>query len=475
MPFTNGFYINGHWQLEDAQRSFVPLINPATEDVLYQVPMATKAEVNAAIDAAHKAFTSYSQSPVAERIALVERIGAAYKERLDDIAFAISTEMGAPITLAQKAQAPLGLGQIESALEAARNFTFEEAKEGYRLHHEAAGVAALITPWNWPMNQALCKIAPALLAGCTMVFKPSELAPLSAVLLTEIIAAATPPKGVFNMIFGQGEIVGPLLSSDPRIDVVSLTGSNRAGTSVLHESAASVKRVSLELGGKSANILLPDCNFEQAVNSSVRAVMNNSGQSCNAPTRLLVPKERLNEVEEVAKHACTTLAMGAPSDPNTRLGPIANQRQYERVKYYIELGIEEGAQLLVGGTTKPTHLPKGYYVAPTLFSQVSNQMRIAQEEIFGPVLCIIPYQSVEEAIRIANDSIYGLSAYVYGQDMAAAQQVARQLRAGNVHINNARAQLSAPFGGYKQSGIGREWGEYGLLEFLEQKAIFSPV
>lgn len=475
MPFTHGFYINGGWQLEDVPRSFVPLINPATEEVLYQVPMATKAEVSTAIEAAHHAFISYSQSPVAERIALIERIYAAYAERLEDIALAISTEMGAPITLAQKAQAPLGLGQIKSAIEAAKGFAFEEAKDGYTLHHEAAGVAALITPWNWPMNQALCKIAPALLAGCTMVFKPSELAPLSAMLLTEIIAKAEPPHGVFNMIFGQGEIVGPQLSSDPRIDIVSLTGSNRAGVSVLHESAASVKRVSLELGGKSANILLPDCDVEQAVRTSVRAVMNNSGQSCNAPTRLLVPTERLNEVENIAKQACTELTLGAPSDPNTRLGPIANQRQYERVKYYIELGIEEGAQLIAGGTTKPAHLPKGYYVEPTVFSQVSNQMRIAQEEIFGPVLCIIPYTSVEQAINIANDSIYGLSAYVYGEDLTAAQQVAKQLRAGNVHINNAKAQLSAPFGGYKQSGIGREWGEYGLLEFLEQKAIFSPV
>lgn len=473
MPFTHGFYINGGWQLEDVPRSFVPLINPATEEVLYQVPMATKAEVSTAIEAAHHAFISYSQSPVAERIALIERIYAAYAERLEDIALAISTEMGAPITLAQKAQAPLGLGQIKSAIEAAKGFAFEEAKEGYTLHHEAAGVAALITPWNWPMNQALCKIAPALLAGCTMVFKPSELAPLSAMLLTEIIAKAEPPHGVFNMIFGQGEIVGPQLSSDPRIDIVSLTGSNRAGVSVLHESAASVKRVSLELGGKSANILLPDCDVEQAVRTSVRAVMNNSGQSCNAPTRLLVPTERLNEVENIAKQACTELTLGAPSDPSTRLGPIANQRQYERVKYYIELGIEEGAQLIAGGTTKPAHLPKGYYVEPTVFSQVSNQMRIAQEEIFGPVLCIIPYSSVEQAINMANDSIYGLSAYVYGEDLTAAQQVAKQLRAGNVHINNAKAQLSAPFGGYKQSGIGREWGTYGLLEFLEQKSVFQ--
>lgn len=473
MPFQKGFYINGAWQLKETQRQFIPLINPATEAELHQVPMATKSEVNDAIEAAHQAFTSYSQSSIENRIALVERILKNYEARLDEIAQAISTEMGAPITLAQKLQAPLGLGQIVSALEAAKNFAFEEKKEGYTLRHEAAGVAALITPWNWPMNQALCKIAPALLAGCTLVFKPSELAPLSALLLTEIIADAKPPHGVFNMLFGQGETVGPMLSSDPRIELVSLTGSNRAGVSVLNEAAASIKRVALELGGKSANILLPDCDFPSAVNNSIRAVMNNSGQSCNAPTRLLVPQERLAEVETLAIQACRELKVGLPKEPTTQLGPIANQRQYERVKYYIELGLEEGAKLITGGTDRPTHLSQGYYINPTIFTQVSNQMRIAQEEIFGPVLCIIPYQSTEEAITLANDSIYGLSAYVYGKDLQETQRVANKLRAGNVHINNARPQLSAPFGGYKQSGIGREWGEHGLLEFLEKKAVFT--
>lgn len=473
MPFQKGFYINGAWQLQETQRHFVPLINPATEAELYQVPMATKAEVSTAIDAAHQAFDSYSQSTLESRIALVERIFKNYEARLDEMAEAISTEMGAPITLAQKVQAPLGLGQISTALEAAKNFAFEENKEGYILRHEAAGVAALITPWNWPMNQALCKIAPALLAGCTLVFKPSELAPLSALLLTEIIADAEPPQGVFNMLFGQGEIVGPMLSSDPRIELVSLTGSNRAGVSVLNEAAATIKRVALELGGKSANILLPDCDFPKAVNNSIRAIMNNSGQSCNAPTRLLVPQERLAEVETLALQACKELKVGAPSEPTTQLGPIANQRQYERVKYYIELGLEEGAKLITGGTERPANLAQGYYINPTIFTQVSNQMRIAQEEIFGPVLCIIPYQNTEEAIALANDSIYGLSAYVYGQDTQETQRVANKLRAGNVHINNARPQLSAPFGGYKQSGIGREWGEHGLLEFLEKKAVFT--
>lgn len=473
MPFTKGFYINGAWQLEKMPRTHVPLIDPATETVLHQVPMATKAEVSAAIEAAHQAFHCYSQSPVQERIELVERILAIYEEYQDELALAISTEMGAPITLAQKAQAPLGLNQIKSALEAAKSFAFEEANNGYTLRYEAAGVAALITPWNWPMNQAMCKIAPALLAGCSLVFKPSELAPLSAMLLTEIIAKAEPPKGVFNLVFGQGETVGPQLSSDPRIDLVSLTGSNRAGVSVLHEAANHIKRVSLELGGKSANILLPDCDIEQAVQSSIRAVMNNSGQSCNAPTRLLVPKQHLQKVETLAREACEALTVGSPTNPATRLGPIANQRQYERVKYYIELGIEEGAKLITGGTERPAHLSRGYYLQPTVFSQVHNQMRIAQEEIFGPVLCIIPYDSVEQAITLANDTIYGLSAYVYGSNLEATKDVAKRLRAGNVHINNARAQLEAPFGGYKQSGIGREWGKYGLLEFLELKSIFQ--
>lgn len=474
MPFTQGFYINGTWQLSNKERQFFPLVNPATEEVLHQVPLATPAEVDEAIEAAHQAFNDYSQTPLQERIALVERILALYQERSADLATAISTEMGAPITLAQKAQVPLGIGQIQATLTAAKQFAFEEQHQGYQLRYEAAGVAALITPWNWPMNQALCKIAPALLAGCTVIFKPSELAPLSALLLSQIIADAKPPKGVFNMIFGGGEIVGPQLSSDPRVDLVSLTGSNRAGTSVLKEAANSIKRVSLELGGKSANILLPHCQLEEAVNSSIRAVMNNTGQSCNAPTRLLVPEEHVAEVEQLAQTACAAIQVGNPSDSATRMGPIANQRQYERVKAYITLGLEEGATLITGGIDRPAHLSRGYYIAPTVFSQVDNNMRIAQEEIFGPVLCIIPYRTVDEAIALANHTIYGLSAYVYGQDMEDAHRVANQLRAGNVHINNARAQLDAPFGGYKQSGIGREWGEHGLLEFLEKKAVFSP-
>ncbi|HLR17522.1 MAG TPA: aldehyde dehydrogenase family protein [Alcanivoracaceae bacterium] len=472
MPLYKSFYINGAWRTPSDQNNEFPIINPATEEAMGHLTLATQTEVDAAIQAASDAFNAYSQAPLSERIALLKRIRAGYEKRLDDIAQAISTEMGAPISLAKRAQAPLGLAHLDTTLALAESFAFEEQHEGFLLRHEAAGVAALITPWNWPMNQALCKIAPALLAGCTMVYKPSELAPLSAIILAEIIAEANPPKGVFNMIFGQGEYVGPLLSSDPRIDVVSLTGSNRAGVSVSTEAAPTIKRVALELGGKSPNIVLPDCDLEQAIKVSVRGMMNNTGQSCNAPSRLLVPNALLSEAEALIKEQCQALTVGDPQDENTQLGPIANQRQYERVKYYIQLGQDEGATLLIGGTERPKHLSQGFYISPTVFSQVRNDMQIAREEIFGPVLCVIPYDTVEEAIAIANDTHYGLSAYIQGKNEAQLLEVAAQLRAGNVHINGARAQMQAPFGGYKQSGIGREWGVNGLHEFLEKKAVF---
>lgn len=471
MPFSNGFYINGNWHVDDEQTT-LPVINPATEAVIGHLPMANQTHVDAAIEAASNAFSTFSQSPIAERIALLQRIRKGYAERLDDIAQAISTEMGAPISLAKRAQAPLGLAHLDALLALADDFNFSEQHEGYALRHEAAGVAALITPWNWPMNQAMCKIAPAILAGCTMVYKPSELAPLSAMLLADIIAAADAPAGVFNMIFGQGESVGPLLSSDPRVDLVSLTGSNRAGVSVSTEAAPTIKRVALELGGKSPNILLPDCDLPSAIKASVRGMMNNTGQSCNAPSRLFVPHALLNEAEALIVEHCQALVVGNPEEEATQLGPIANLRQYERVKYYIQLGQEEGATLLTGGAERPEHLTQGYYITPTVFTHVRNDMRIAQEEIFGPVLCIIPYDTVDDAIAMANDTHYGLSAYVQGNNDEQVFAVASQLRAGNVHVNGARAQMQAPFGGYKQSGIGREWGAHGLHEFLEKKAIF---
>mgnify|MGYP001260785569 CR=1 FL=1 len=472
MPFSKGFYINGQWHLENCTRSYSPLVNPATEEMLHQVPMATQQEVELAVQAAHHAFPSFAAEPFEQRLHWIEALLQAYEKNADALAHAISTEMGAPLNLAHKAQVPMGMAQIKGALEAAKSFSFEEAHTGYVLRQEPAGVVALITPWNWPMNQALCKIAPALLAGCTMVFKPSELAPLSAQLLAEIIHEVGLPKGVFNMVFGEGEVVGPQLSSHELVDMVSLTGSHRAGVSVLSEAAPTIKRVTLELGGKSPNLILPGADLSQAIPAAVRSVMQNSGQSCNAPTRLLVPKDTLQEVERLAVQACDALVVGDPKDPNTRLGPIANQRQYERVKYYITVGQEEGAKLLTGGTERPAHLQKGFYISPTLFSEVTPSMRIAQEEIFGPVLCILPYDSVDEAINVANQTPYGLSAHVFGPTKEEARQVAHKIRAGHVHINQARIQLAAPFGGVKQSGIGREWGLYGLKEFLEPKAIF---
>lgn len=472
MPFDNGFYINGQWQASADQANTMPVINPANEEIIGHLPLAGHAETLAAIQAASDAFTSFSQSSLTERIALLQRIRDLYAERIDDIAQAISTEMGAPITLAKRAQAPLGIAHLDTTLALGESFNFSEQHDGFILRHEAAGVAALITPWNWPMNQAMCKIAPAILAGCTMVYKPSELAPLSALLLAEIIDAAGAPAGVFNMIFGQGESIGPLLSSDPRVDVISLTGSNRAGISVSTEAAPTIKRVALELGGKSPNIILPDADLTTAIKVSVRGMMNNSGQSCNAPSRLFIPRAQLSAAEALIIEQCESLIVGDPQHDDTQLGPIANQRQYDRVKYYLQLGQEEGATLLIGGAERPAHLNSGFYITPSVFSQVRNDMRIAQEEIFGPVLCLIPYDTVEEAIAMANDTHYGLSAYVQGADEQQALAVAAQLRAGNVHINGARAQMQAPFGGYKQSGLGREWGAHGLHEFLEKKAIF---
>jgi aldehyde dehydrogenase (NAD+) len=381
--------------------------------------------------------------------------------------------MGAPISMARKVQAPMGLGHLKTTLAVARNYPFEEQLGQAQIRRAAAGVCALITPWNWPMNQVMCKVAPAIAAGCTMVLKPSEFAPLSAQLLAEIIHEAGLPAGVFNMVHGDGAKVGPLLSSDPRIDVVSLTGSTRAGESVSREAAATIKRVSLELGGKSANILLPGCDLEKAITHGVRAMMNNTGQSCNAPSRMLVPADQLEEAEAIAAAACSSIVVGDPQNEDTTIGPIANGRQYQRVQSMIEKGEQEGAKLVAGGTGKPEGLEAGYFARPTIFSQVSNTMTIGREEIFGPVLVMIPYQDVDEAVAIANDSDYGLSGYVFGED-SAARAVAARLRTGMVHINGAGPDLQGAFGGYKQSGNGREWGRFGLEEFLETQSLFLP-
>ena len=467
------FYINGHWVAPADGAGSHTVINPATEKSLGELAMGGAADIDAAISAAAAAFPAFSAEPLETRLGYLERIAEGYQARLEDIAQAISQEMGAPISLARKVQAPMGLGHLKTTLAVARDFPFEEQLGQAQIRRAAAGVCALITPWNWPMNQVMCKVAPAIAAGCTMVLKPSEFAPLSAQILAEIMDGAGLPAGVFNMVHGDGAQVGPMLSSDPRIDVVSLTGSTRAGESVSREAAATIKRVSLELGGKSANILLPGCDLQKAVTHGVRAMMNNTGQSCNAPSRMLVPADRLAEAEAIAAQACDSIVVGDPQNEDTVIGPIANGRQYQRVQSMIETGLQEGATLVAGGAGKPPGMEAGYFARPTVFSQVSNTMTIGREEIFGPVLVMIPYQDVDEAVAIANDSDYGLSGYVYGED-SDARAVAARLRTGMVHINGAGPDLQGAFGGFKQSGNGREWGRFGLEEFLETQSLFLP-
>ncbi|MED5388117.1 MAG: aldehyde dehydrogenase family protein [Pseudomonadota bacterium] len=471
MASLQQFYINGAWvaPASDAQQHTV--INPATEQSLGELAMGDAADIDAAISAAAAAFPAFSAEPLETRLGYLERIMDGYQARLEDIAQAISQEMGAPISLARKVQAPMGLGHLKTTLAVARDFPFEEQLGQALIRRTAAGVCALITPWNWPMNQIMCKVAPAIAAGCTMVLKPSEFAPLSARILAEIIDEAGLPAGVFNMVHGDGARVGPLLSSDPRIDVVSLTGSTRAGESVSREAAATIKRVSLELGGKSANILLPGCDLQKAVTHGVRAMMNNTGQSCNAPSRLLVPADQLEQAEAIAAAACDTITVGDPQNDSTVMGPIANSRQYQRVQSLIEQGIQEGGKLVAGGPGKPEGLEAGYYARPTVFSEITNNMTLGREEIFGPVLVMIPYHNVDEAVAIANDSDYGLSGYVSG-DENDARAVATRLRTGMVHINGAGPDLQGAFGGFKQSGNGREWGRFGLEEFLETQSLF---
>ena len=473
MDTLQHFYINGKWTKPSAGCGQHTIINPATEEAVGVLPMGEAADIDAAIAAADAAFPAWSETPLETRLGYLEKILALYKEKLPEMAQAISQEMGAPIGLATNLQAPVGMMHIANALEIARNFNFEEQQGSSIIRHEPAGVCSLITPWNWPMNQVMCKLAPALAVGCTMVLKPSEFAALSANVLAQIVDEAGLPAGVVNIVYGDGAKVGPLLSSDPRIDVVSLTGSTRAGISVSQEAAHTIKRVSLELGGKSANILLPGCDLQAAVTHGVRAMMNNTGQSCNAPSRMLVPADQLAEAETIAANACKDITVGDTSHEATVMGPIANGRQYQRVLSLIEKGIAEGAKLVCGGTEKPAGLEKGYFVQPTVFSEANNDMTIAREEIFGPVLTMIPYTDVDEAVAIANDTIYGLSGYVSG-DPEEARAVANRLRTGNVHLNGAAPDFTTAFGGYKQSGVGREWGKFGFDEFLEIKALFQP-
>ena len=466
------FYVDGQWVKPTDDKPFT-VFNPATEEAVATISLGSTADVDRAVGAARKAFASYSESSREERLSLLRRIIDVYKSRGEEMAQAISCEMGAPITLARKAQVPAGQAHLSEAARVLGQFKFEELQGSTLMRKEAIGVCGLITPWNWPMNQITCKVAPALASGCTVVLKPSELAPLSAHLLAEILHEAGVPAGVFNLVDGEGATVGAAIASHPEIAMVSFTGSTRAGVAVATAAAPTVKRVTQELGGKSANIILDDADVAKAAKEGVQACFRNAGQSCNAPTRMLVPRSRLQEAEEAARQEAEAAKVGDPKKEDTTIGPLVSRAQFEKVERLIHQGIEEGAKLLTGGPGKPDGNGKGYFVRPTVFSNVQNDMTIAREEIFGPVLCIIPYEDDDEAVRIANDSPYGLAGFVTSGNLERARRVANRIRAGNVHINNARVDFSSCFGGYKQSGNGREWGEAGLEEFLELKAVLG--
>ena len=462
------FYINGEW-VEPAVPKTLDVINPANEEVCGRISLGGAADVDRAVAAAKSAFESFSRASREERLALLERIVAEYKKRYDDMAAAITEEMGAPAGLAQQAQAATGLMHFQTAIGILKDYEFQTLRGSTLIAREPIGVCGFITPWNWPINQMACKVAPALAVGCTMVLKPSEVAPFSGIVLAEILDAAGVPPGVFNLVNGDGPGVGAAISAHPDIDLVSFTGSTRAGVEVARAAAATVKRVHQELGGKSPNILLEDADMERAVTRGVKHVMQNSGQSCNAPTRMLAPNRRMAEVIAHARTAAESTTVGDPHG-NSEIGPVASEVQWNKIQGLIKKGIEEGATLVTGGPGRPEGLDRGYYVKPTVFAGVTNGMTIAREEIFGPVVAILGYDTVEEAIAIGNDTPYGLAAYVQGTDPAALRHVASRLRAGQVTINGAGMDPMAPFGGYKQSGNGREWGDLAFGEFLETKA-----
>ena len=467
------FYINGSW-IEPNSVEQIEVLNPATEEVLGNITAGTKEDVDIAVEAASNAFQTYSNFSKDQKIAIFESIIKEYEARLPEMAEVISDEMGAPMWLSNVAQAASGLGHFKTTLNYLKSFEFEKDDDGFTLRKEPIGVVGMITPWNWPINQVSTKVASALAAGCTMVLKPSEISPFCAMLLAEILDSSSLPKGVFNLVNGYGPIVGAALSEHRSIDMMSFTGSTRAGIAVAQASAKNVKRVSQELGGKSANIILDDANIEKAVAAGVSHCFLNSGQSCNAPTRMLVSEKNYDLAVSVAKEVAEKTTVGDPKDENTRIGPISNKTQYEKILRLIQIGIDEGALLVSGGVERPENLDKGYYVKPTVFANVTNDMTIAKEEIFGPVICLIKYSSEEEAIEIANDTEYGLAGYVQGE-ISHATEVARQIRAGQITINGGNRENAAPFGGYKMSGNGREHGRIGLEEFLETKAIIAPL
>lgn len=472
MRYCRQFYIDGKWE-EPLQRCDFEVVNPANEKPIAVISLGSAADIDRAVAAAKRAFPSHSEVALDERLGLLQRIIEIYRSKAAEMAETISLEMGAPISLSRTAQVAAGLAHFSEMVKVIGQFKFEALCGSTLMRKEPIGVCGLITPWNWPMNQIASKVAPALVAGCTMVLKPSEVAPLSALLFAQILHEAGVPSGVFNMVNGEGAVAGSAISSHPDVAMVSFTGSTRAGIAVAVSAAPTVKRVTQELGGKSANIILDDADVSHAVKHGVQMCFRNSGQSCNAPTRMLVPRSRMAEALATAKQVTDATKVGDPFAADTDIGPLASKAQFDKVQRLINTGIKEGARLIAGGAGRPDGINKGYFVKPTVFADVHNNMTIAREEIFGPVLCIISYEDENDAVQIANDSVYGLSGYVTSGDVERARRIAKRIRSGNLHINGARLDFSACFGGYKQSGNGREWGAVGLDEFLELRAILG--
>lgn len=464
------FYIGGEW-VAPVELKTLDVINPATEKVAGKIALGSAADVDKAVKAARRAFASWSLSSREERLNLLKRILDEYQKRMKDLAAAITEEMGAPASLAGGFQVGLGVGHLNTAIEVLKNFRFEEQRGATMIVKEPVGVCGLITPWNWPMNQIAVKVFPALATGCTVVLKPSEVSPFSGQIFAEIMDAAGVPAGVFNLIQGDGPGVGAALARHPDVDLISFTGSTRAGVDIAKNAAASVKRVCQELGGKSPNIILDDADFAKHVAGGVASMMGNSGQTCSAPSRMLVPKARMDEAIRIAREAASKVTVGDPSG-DVAIGPVVSKAQFEKIQALIQKGIDEGATLVAGGTGRPEGLTHGYYVKPTVFANVKNDMTIAREEIFGPVLTILGYDNLDQAVAIANDTEYGLAGYVAGADLKKARDIARKLRAGWVSINDG-FDFNAPFGGYKKSGNGREWGEFGFNEYLEIKGVLG--
>ena len=472
MSHNSQFYIDGAW-VDPITPHRLDVIDPSNEEAFAQISLGSKADVDKAVAAAKRAFVSFSRTSRAERLDLFRRIIAVYKTRRDDLAKAVSREMGAPRPFALESQVGIGLAHLQKIAEVLETFEFEHKKGTSLVVKEPIGVVGLITPWNWPLNQITCKVGPALAAGCTMVLKPSEIAPLDAIIFAEILEEAGVPKGVFNLVNGDGPTVGQALATHPDIDMMSFTGSTRAGILVAKAAADTVKRVHQELGGKSANILMDDVDLQAAVTKGVAGCFGNSGQSCNAPTRMFVPRTRHDEAASIAKTAAETFNVGPADAAGTKLGPVVSEVQFNKIQDLIQSGVAQGATLVTGGPGRPADLNRGYYVRPTVFANVTPDMRIAKEEIFGPVLSILPYDTVDEVIEEANNTVYGLASYIQSKDLKKARELASLMRTGNVHINYPAWDAGVPFGGYKQSGNGREYAEYGLEDFLEIKGILG--